>query len=505
MAVIGIDLGTSNSAAAVLRGGRPVMIPSAEGVSLGGKAFPSYVALTPDGQLLVDVTPLTLGVETLGGIATALVGRNTPIPVKRTETFTTAADMQTAVTIHVFQGERPMARTTRASRVQPRRTPPAPRGVPKIEVTFDIDANGILDVSARDTATAKSQSIRITGSTRLPENEKRRMIAEAERFAEQDRKRREDAEMLNAADAVLLPGGEDDGRLRRQAQAELRTRIEASMRETREAPAERDVARAVERGGAQGRAAGGGSRTLRPDRHARSAAASGRRRRHRRGTAERVGAGPRGGRRVPRASAGLEAPGSAPSMAEAQRDTTRCFGVARDAEAKTIKDAFRRLALQYHPDRNRESGAEERFKEIAEAYAVLSDPKRRADYDAGGFAGVAGFTPEDLFARMDLRDLYGGLGFDLGGAAPFARWFGHRPPGEPRGANVEVELVVPLERVLRGGEETVRVPHAEACGACRGSGAKAGTSPRRCEPCAGTGQHVVARRKGGVAVQTITT
>jgi molecular chaperone DnaJ len=191
-------------------------------------------------------------------------------------------------------------------------------------------------------------------------------------------------------------------------------------------------------------------------------------------------------------------------MADARRDYYEVLGVPRDADAKTIKDAFRRLALQYHPDRSREPGAEERFKEIAEAYGALSDPKRRADYDAGGFAGVAGFTPEDLFARMDLRDVFGGLGFDLSGEGLFDRWFGRRRAGPARGANVEVELRVPLQRVFHGGEEAVRVPRVEACSACRGSGAMAGTSPRRCERCGGTGQHVVSRRKGDVAVQTIT-
>ena len=118
--------------------------------------------------VLVDVTPLTLGVETLGGVATALIARNTPIPVKHTETFTTAADMQTAVTIHVYQGERPMARDNASlGEFNLEGLAPAPRGVPKVDVTFDIDANGILNVTAKDQATGKSQSINITGSARL--------------------------------------------------------------------------------------------------------------------------------------------------------------------------------------------------------------------------------------------------------------------------------------------------------------------------------------------------
>ncbi|MDH4275702.1 MAG: molecular chaperone DnaK, partial [Gammaproteobacteria bacterium] len=153
--------------------------------------------------VLVDVTPLTLGVETLGGVATALITRNTPIPVKHSETFTTAADLQTGVTIHVYQGERAMAKdNVSLGEFNLGGIPPAPRGVPKIDVTFDIDANGILNVTAKDQATTKSASITISGSTRLAEGEKERMVNEAERFAEDDKKRREEVQKLNEADMI---------------------------------------------------------------------------------------------------------------------------------------------------------------------------------------------------------------------------------------------------------------------------------------------------------------
>ena len=181
------------------------------------------------------------------------------------------------------------------------------------------------------------------------------------------------------------------------------------------------------------------------------------------------------------------------------------LGVPRDADAAAIKDAFRKLALRYHPDRNKEPAAEERFKEIAEAYAVLSDPKKRAQYDARGFAGVAGFTPEDLFGRIDFEDLFGGLGRDFGGGGLFDRFFRRRRPGPPRGENLEVTLEVPIERVASGGDETVRVSRLDTCQACRGSGAKAGTSPRQCSACRGTGQHMVSRREANVMFQSITT
>jgi molecular chaperone DnaJ len=174
------------------------------------------------------------------------------------------------------------------------------------------------------------------------------------------------------------------------------------------------------------------------------------------------------------------------------------LGVPRDADAKTIREAFRGLALRYHPDRNKEPGAEERFKEIAEAYAVLSDPKKRADYDAGGFAGVAGFTPEDLFGGIDFESIFGGLGFGQGGGL-FERLFRHAGP--PRGADIEIELAVPLATIARGGEQRVRYERLEVCPACGGSGAKAGTAPRVCAACNGTGEKVTTRREQGMVIR----
>ncbi len=198
--------------------------------------------------LLVDVTPLTLGVETLGGVATPVIQRNTPIPVKHAELFTTAADMQTSVTIHVFQGERPMAGdNVSLGEFNLDGLAPAPRGMPKIEVTFDIDASGILNASARDTATGKSQSIRITGSTRLPEADKERMIEDAAKYAEADKKRREEAEKLNSADALAWQGERMLADFGDRLAADVRARIEAGVRETREAVARREVAAAEDR------------------------------------------------------------------------------------------------------------------------------------------------------------------------------------------------------------------------------------------------------------------
>lgn len=219
-----------------------------ECVAAGAAIQAGVLAGEVGGIVLVDVTPLTLGVETLGGIATPLIARNTPIPVKRSETFTTATDMQTSVTIHVFQGERPMAGdNTSLGEFNLDGLPPAPRGIPKIEVSFDIDSNGILSVSARDTASGKSQSISITGSTRLSEGDKKHMVEDAERYAEADKKRREDAEKLNAADAACYEAEKLLANFADKLTDELKKRIETASRETKEALLRKDVSLATER------------------------------------------------------------------------------------------------------------------------------------------------------------------------------------------------------------------------------------------------------------------
>jgi molecular chaperone DnaJ len=174
------------------------------------------------------------------------------------------------------------------------------------------------------------------------------------------------------------------------------------------------------------------------------------------------------------------------------RDYYEVLDVPRAADAAAIKDAFRRLAMQYHPDRNKERGAEERFKEIAEAYAVLSDPKKRADYDAG-------VSPEDLFAGADLGSIFRDFGF---GDTLFDRFFGGGPRGARRGADIEVDAPVPLERIAGGGEETVRYSRVAPCAECGASGAKRGTQPRPCAACGGSGEKSSTRRERGVSSAT---
>ena len=173
--------------------------------------------------LLLDVTPLSLGIETLGGVFTKLIEKNTTIPTQKSQVFSTAADNQTAVTIHVFQGEREMAADNKLlGQFDLVGIPPAPRGVPQVEVTFDIDANGIVHVAAKDLGTGKEQSIQITASSGLTKDEIERMVKEAEAHADEDKKRREVVDARNQLDGLVYQTektlSEFHGRSRRREQ-----------------------------------------------------------------------------------------------------------------------------------------------------------------------------------------------------------------------------------------------------------------------------------------------
>ena len=175
-----------------------------EAVAIGAAIQGAVLAGEVKDILLLDVTPLSLGVETLGGIATRIIEKNTTIPTKKSQVFSTASDFQTAVTIHVVQGERPMAADNMSlGMFNLTGLPPAPRGVPQIEVTYDIDANGIINVSAKDLGTGKEAKITITASTKLSKEEKERLTREAEQFAEQDKRRKEEVELRNEADSNI--------------------------------------------------------------------------------------------------------------------------------------------------------------------------------------------------------------------------------------------------------------------------------------------------------------
>ncbi|MCL6429805.1 MAG: molecular chaperone DnaK [Anaerolineae bacterium] len=186
--------------------------------------------------LLLDVTPLTLGIETLGGVATPLIERNTTIPTRKSQIFSTAADGQTSVEIHVVQGERPMAADNKTlGRFILDGIPPAPRGIPQIEVTFDIDADGILHVSAQDKATGREQKITITASSGLSKEEVDRLVREAEQHAAEDRRRKEEAEARNQADTVAYSAEKTLRELGDKVPGNMRSEVERHIAEVREA------------------------------------------------------------------------------------------------------------------------------------------------------------------------------------------------------------------------------------------------------------------------------
>lgn len=194
--------------------------------------------------LLLDVTPLSLGVETLGGVMTTIIERNTTIPVRRSEVFSTAEDNQTAVDIHVLQGERPMAAHNMSlGRFRLEGIPPAPRGVPQIEVTFDIDANGILNVSAKDKATGREQRVTITATTNLSKSEIERLVEEARKHEAEDRRQRELVEARNHADSMIYQAEKLVGERGKDLPAELRSELQSKISDLRAAVPGDDIER----------------------------------------------------------------------------------------------------------------------------------------------------------------------------------------------------------------------------------------------------------------------
>lgn len=213
-----------------------------ECVSMGAAIQGAVLSGEVTDILLLDVTPLSLGVETMGGVFTKIIDRNTTIPTKKAQTFTTAADFQTTVTVHILQGERSMAQdNVSLGNFNLTGIPPAPRGVPQIEVAFDIDANGMLNVSAKDMATGKQTGITITASTKLSESDKERMIKEAEQFAEADKKKKEEAELRNQADSLLYTVDKTKSDLKDKIPGDLVTKLDNASKDLKDAMAGTDI------------------------------------------------------------------------------------------------------------------------------------------------------------------------------------------------------------------------------------------------------------------------
>jgi molecular chaperone DnaK len=207
-----------------------------EVVAIGAAIQGGVLAGDVTDVLLLDVTPLSLGIETLGGVMTTLIPRNTTIPTRKTETFSTATDNQPNVEVHVLQGERPLARDNRTlGRFQLIGLPLAPRGVPQIEVTFDIDANGIVNVSAKDMATSKEQKITISGSSGLTKEEVKRMVADAESHVADDKARRELIDARNQGDALAYSVERTLSEHRAKLSADEANHVEAAVSRLREA------------------------------------------------------------------------------------------------------------------------------------------------------------------------------------------------------------------------------------------------------------------------------
>ena len=369
--------------------------------------------------LLLDVTPLSLGVETAGGVFTKIIEKNTTVPCKKSQVFSTAVDNQPLVSVHALQGEREMAGDNKTlGRFELVGIPPAPRGVPQIEVTFDIDANGIVHVSAKDLGTGKTQQIRITASSGLSEVEIQRMIKDADANKTDDKRKKELADLKNNAEGLIYTTEksleEYASALKVEDLDEIKADLEA-LKQTmpsNDPPAIKDALVRLEGSRLPHR-----GRHLRPAGRQRSLTAGGARLSSDRGPiCQRPSV-----RYIAPRPVGPVPP--TPRNDVEKRDYYEVLGVAREAGEQELKTAYRKLAHQFHPDKNQgDKISEERFKEASEAYEVLSDPEKRARYDRFGHVErsepVRGRLPRRRRRRHHQRHLRRHLRGDVRRRAP---------------------------------------------------------------------------------------
>ena len=453
--------------------------------------------------LLLDVTPLSLSIETMGGIATRLIERNTTIPTKKSQIFSTAADNQTAVDINVVQGERQFARDNKSlGQFRLDGIPPARRGVPQIEVTFDIDENGIVNVSAKDLGTGKEQHITITAGSNMSDEDIDKAVKEAAEYEAQDKKRKEGIDAKNEADAMVSQteqamneaGDKLDPNDKQEVQADL-----DALKATIAGIGEEVTDAQIEELKAGKEKLMNSAQKLFAKMYEQTQGAGAQ------------GAGP---------DMGAQGAGNAnddvvdgelfrrQAMAD-KRDYYEVLGVDKNADSATIKKAYRKLAKKYHPDANPgDEEAASKFKEASEAYAVLSDDSKRKQYDQFGHAafdgsgGAGGFD----FNGADFSDIFGGFGDifgDIFGGG--SRRSSRANNGPMRGADVRVGITINFNEAVFGFKKEVTINFKETCSKCNGTGAKPGTSPEKCSKCGGRGQYVSQQQTLFGTMQSVTT
>eukprot|EP00095_Tigriopus_kingsejongensis_P005405 maker-scaffold463_size163741-snap-gene-0.6 protein:Tk05405 transcript:maker-scaffold463_size163741-snap-gene-0.6-mRNA-1 annotation:"heat shock" len=367
----------------------------------------------------------------MGGVMTKLIQKNTTIPTKASQVFSTAEDNQTAVTVHVLQGEREVATGNKSlGRFDLTDIPTAPRGTPQVEVTFDIDANGIMHVSAKDKATGKENKIVIKSSSGLSDEEIEAMVREAEEHAEEDRALREKIDARNQAEGMIHSVKKTMTEMGDKLEATEKESIEAAVKELEEVIDGDDV-----------EAIKAKTETL--------ATAS-----HKLAEQMYQQAAQEEGSEPPQDDSDdkpkddvVDAEFEEEKHHMSQRDYYEVLGVSKGANDDEVKKAYRRLAMKHHPDRNADNKeAEEKFKEAKEAYDVLKDANKRAAYDQFGHAGVnnqgggggGGFNAEGGFG-----DIFGDIFSDIFGG-------GGRQRRAPRGADIAYNLEITLEEAAKG-------------------------------------------------------